>query len=84
VDVNFLFLKSSLTGSNILLEEQKSYAERILGEQLYYTELEQLYYLNTREITRCRSKLRKYSYPKDFPKTSQESDEYKHLRVFKN
>ena len=75
VDVNFMIFEGEK-------EPQKDYAERILGEKLYYAELEQLDYLTKDEVKEKTSELMKHGYPIDFIESGiEEKDEYFHLRA---
>lgn len=84
VDVNFIHLTHGL-GSRQIIQPQKGYAEKALGERLYYAEMEQLYYFNERELKANRKKMKKFGYPEDYGKggSTSESDDYLHLRVWK-
>ena len=73
-DVNFMILEGKT-------EPQKEYVERILKEKLYYVEMNTLDYLTEKEIKKKIPELIKYGYPKDFPLSGIEKDEYFHLRL---
>jgi SAM-dependent MidA family methyltransferase len=93
VDVNFIHLAHGLeAGAKAKIQPQKQYAEQTLGEKLYYAEMEQLYYLNGRELKANRKKMKKFGYPEDYAKRAAEkniakqiteTDDYLHLRVWK-
>ncbi len=86
IDVNFIHLAHGL-GSMQKIQPQKQYAERALGEKLYYAEMEQLCYLNGRELKANRKKMKKFGYANDYGKDGTdgivETDDYLHLRLFK-
>lgn len=82
IDVNFLRLAAPYRKS--IVRPQKAYAEKTLGEKLYYVEAKQLHYMSRAEFVRALPKLGKFGYSRDFLSSGiTETDDYKHLRVWK-
>ncbi|MGB9635282.1 MAG: SAM-dependent methyltransferase [Candidatus Micrarchaeia archaeon] len=85
VDINFMLLSSILfeKGIDHTLSTQKSYTELILGEKLFYLELDNLYYLSAKELAQNKHYIRKFGYSyKQLLSGIEEKDDYMHLRVF--
>jgi SAM-dependent MidA family methyltransferase len=86
IDVNFAHLADVARDAGAAAEilPQKDYAEKVLGEKLYYLEFEQLYYLNAQEVAANKKKMKKFGYPDDFLTNGvREQDDYKLLRARK-
>ncbi len=78
VDINFIPV---IETHKATIQRQKEYAERALGIRLYCVELDQFYYFSEEEIKKNAKKLAKEGYPKDFFKTTEEIDDYWHIRI---
>jgi len=87
IDVNFMYLEYEMKRKGIksVVENQRKYVEKILGNTLYYFELDQLDYLEEAEIKTRKKELEKHGYSVDDVKNGVlEFDDYKYMKIIKN